>query len=173
MYYHSEVSKSVLTSVRMKLAELPEVHTMDFDKLKEVTEPISHNYVSITPATSKALEGYMLTKSASCLALLSMTVSLISFSISFTLFRCQWKQIITHPLRFFRSTHGRFLHTANQLAADDAQALTAFLYLTEDNFSALSEITKKVLARRRFATYPTSNTSTEQHLLYTSHVLHT
>ena len=34
MYSHSEVRKSVLTSVRMELAESPEVHTMDFDKLK-------------------------------------------------------------------------------------------------------------------------------------------
>ena len=48
MYSHSKVRKSVLTSVRMELAELPEVHTMDFDKLKEVTEPISH-YTTTLP----------------------------------------------------------------------------------------------------------------------------
>ena len=166
MYSHSEVRKSVLTSVRMELAELPEVHTMDFDRLKEVAEPISHYYASIPPATSKALEGYMQTKSALCLALLSMTISLISFSISFTLFRRQWKQFITHPQRFFRGTHGRFLHIVNELAADDTQATTAFLYLTEDEFSALSELAKEVLARRKVATCSTSNPSTEQPLLY-------
>ena len=36
MYCHSEVPKSVLISVRMELAELLEVHSMDFDKLKAV-----------------------------------------------------------------------------------------------------------------------------------------
>ena len=89
MYSHSEVRKSVLTSVRMELAELPEVHTMGFDQPKEVAELISHYYASIPPATSEALEGFMQTRSALCLALLSMTVSLISFTVSFTLFRCQ------------------------------------------------------------------------------------
>ena len=97
MYSHSEVLKSVLTSVRMEPAELPEIHTIDFDKLKEVAEPIFHYYVSIPAATSKALEGYMQTKSALSLALLSLTISLICFSMGFTLFRRQWKQFITHP----------------------------------------------------------------------------
>ena len=165
MYSHSEVRKSVLTSVRMELAELPEVHTMDFGKLKDV-EPISHYYASIPPTTSKAFEAYMQTKSALCLVLLSMTISLISFSISFTLFRRQKKQFITHPQRFFRGTHGRFLHIVNELAAEDTQATTAFLYLTEDEFSALTENAKEVLARRKVATCSTSNPSTEQPHLY-------
>ena len=64
IYSQCEVRKSVLTSVRMQLAELPEVHSMDLDKLKEVVEPISHYYTSILTATIKALEGYMQTKSA-------------------------------------------------------------------------------------------------------------
>ena len=140
MYSHSQVRKSVLTSVRMELAELPEVHTMDFDKLKEVAEPISHYKASIPPATSKALVSYMQTKSALCLALFSMTISLISFTVSFTLFRRQGKHIINHPQRFFRGTPGRFLHIVHELAADDTRATTAFLYLTEDKFSAMSEI---------------------------------
>ena len=33
MFFHSEVRKYVLNSVRMELVELPEVHTMVFDKL--------------------------------------------------------------------------------------------------------------------------------------------
>ena len=97
MFSHSEVRKSVLTSVRLEPAKLPEIHTMDFDKLKEVAEPISHYYASIPPATSKILEGYMQTKSALFLVILSMTIFLISFSIPSTLFRRQWKQFITHP----------------------------------------------------------------------------
>ena len=166
VYSHSEVRKSFLTSVRMELAELPEVHTIDFHRLKEVAEPISHYYASIPPTTSKALEGYIQTKRALCLVLLSMTISSISFSISFTFFTRQWNQFVTHPQRIFRGTHGRFLHIVNELAADDTQATTAFLYLTEDEFSALSEIAEKVLARRKIANCPTSNASTEQPLLY-------
>ena len=140
LYSHSEVRKSVLTSVRMEIAESPEGHSTDFDEIKEAAEPISHYYASIPHVISKALEGYMQTKSALCLALLSSTFSLISFSISFTLFRRQWKQFITHPQRFFRGTHGLFLNIVNKLAAEDTQATTAFLYLTENEFSALNEI---------------------------------
>ena len=166
MYSRSEVRKSVLTSVRMELADLPEVLNMDLNKLKEVAEPVSYYYASIPPATSKALERYMQTKSALCLALLSVTISLISSRVSFTLFRRHWKQFITHPQRFFRGTHGRFLHILNELAADDTQATTAFLFLTEDEFSALSELAKEVLGRRKVATCPTSTASTEQPLIY-------
>ena len=80
------------------------------------------------------------------------------------MFRRQWKQFITHPQRFLRVTHGRFLHIVNELAADDTQASTAFLYLSQDEFSALSEIAKEV--RRKVATCPTSNASTERPLFY-------
>ena len=107
LYCHSQVRKSVLTSVRMELAQLPKVPTLDFDKFKEVTKYIFHYHASNPPATNKALAGYTQTKSALCLALLFMSISLISLSISFTFFRRQWKQFITHPQRFFRGTHGR------------------------------------------------------------------
>ena len=156
----------------MELAELPEIHTMDFDKLKEVAEPISHYYAFIPPANSRALERYMQTKSALCLALLCMTISLISFSISFTLLRRQWKQFHTHPQRFVGGSHGRFLHIVTELAADDQQTTTAFPYLIEDEFSTLSELAKEVLARHKVATCPTSNASTE-HPLHYSDVAHT
>ena len=76
----------------------------------------------------------MQTKEALCLVLSSLSISLISFSISFTLFRRHWKQFITHPQLFFRGTQGRFLHNVNEIAVDDTQATTAFLYLTEDEF---------------------------------------
>ena len=80
----------------------------------------------------------MQTKNALCLAPLSITISLIAFSISFNLIRRQWKQFITDPQRFLCGTHGRFLHIVNKLAADDTQATSAFLYFTEDEISALS-----------------------------------
>ena len=86
MYSHNEVCKSAQTSVRMEQAQIHEVQTIDFDKPEEVAEPIVHVYASNPPAKSKALERFMQTKSAFCLALFSMTISLISFSISFMLF---------------------------------------------------------------------------------------
>ena len=161
MYSHSGVRKSVLTSVRMRLAYLPEVHTIDFDEVKEIAEPMSHSYASNPPAMSKALEGYIETKSALCSAVLS-----ISFSISFTLVIRRWKQFITHSQRFFRGAHGRFLHIVNELVADDTQATTAFLYSTEYEVPALSEIAKEVLACRKVAIHPSSNNSTDQPFLY-------
>ena len=82
------------------------------------------------------------------------------------MFRRQWNQFITHPQRFFCGTNGRFLHIVNELAADDTQETTAFLYLTEDELSALSELAEEVLARRKVATCSTSNPSTEQPVLY-------
>ena len=81
----------------------------------------------------------------------------------FRLFRRQWKQFITHPQRFFRVTHGWFLYIVNELTADNTQATTSFLYLTEDELSALSE---EVLTPRTVSTSPTSNASTAQPLLY-------
>ena len=62
--------------------------------------------------------------------------------------------------------HGRLLHIVIESAADDTPATTAFLYLSEDQFSALSEFAKGVLALRKVATCPTGNASTEQALLY-------
>ena len=56
--------------------------------------------------------------------------------------------------------YSRFLHIVNELTAYDRQATTAFLYLTEEEFSALSETAKEVLARRKVANCPTSNAFT-------------
>ena len=79
MCSYIEIRKSVVTSVRMELAELSEVLTMDFDKFKEVAEPISHFYVSNSTASGRAFKRYLQTKSALCLAFLSLTNSLIFF----------------------------------------------------------------------------------------------
>ena len=126
MHPHRKEPKSFSITVRVELADLPEVQTKDFDQLKGVAEPISYYYASFLAATSEALEGYKQTKEAFGLILIAMTVSLISFSIIFALFRSQWKQFITHPHRIYRGTHGRSLDLVNELAADDAQAAKAF-----------------------------------------------
>ena len=151
MYSNNE---SLLTGVCMELAELPEVHTMNFDKPKVVAQRIFHYYVSIPPNTNKALEWYLQTRKTWCFVLLLMTISLISFSIKFTLFRNHWKQFITHLQQFLRSTNGWFLHFSNELAADDTQATTVFLHLSEDKFCALSENAEEVLAREKLSLAP-------------------
>ena len=91
-----------------------------------------------------------------------MIFSLTSFIISFTLFTRQWKQFTTHPQRIFHGAHGHFLQIVSELAADDTQATTGFLYLIEDQLSPLSKVAKKVLTRRKDATCLTSNATTEQ-----------
>ena len=165
MYSRNHVHRCVLGSVHMEQAELPEVHTVGFDKLREGAKLMTHYYASLPPATNKVLEVFMQTKSDLCLRVLSMTISLISISICFTLFKSQWKQFNTQPQHFFHGTHGRFLHIIDEPVGDDMEAITAFLYLLKDDFSALSEVVKEVIARRKVATCPTSSTPTEQTLL--------
>ena len=58
------------------------------------------------------------------------------------------------------------LHIVNELAVDDTQAITAFLYLTADEFLPFSEIATEKLARRKVATCPTSNAFTEKPIFY-------
>ena len=64
MSFHNEVRNSVLTVVLKEQAELPELQTMESEKLIEFAAPISHYYTLIPPATNQTLEGYMQTKSA-------------------------------------------------------------------------------------------------------------
>ena len=90
MYSHSEAHKSVLTSVRMELAELQEVHTMDFDKLKEVAEPISHYYVSFCSDVSRS--SWSLIRNGS---------SAVHKDDFYTLLTSLPQMIRKHQLRFF------------------------------------------------------------------------
>ena len=71
----------------MKLAEIPDVKRMSPEALDQLTKPIADYYSSISPATSAALSAYLPTRTAVCFSLLSITVSLLTFCDSFTLFR--------------------------------------------------------------------------------------
>ena len=73
-------------------------------------------------------------RTAFSLACLSITISLASFSNSATLFRQYWQRFFKNPQRFFRCTHGRFLHIP-------------FLYLTDVEFATIRELAEEVLAR--------------------------
>ena len=137
VYSIGTARKEILSSVQLELAALPHVKSMTSEDLRAVTQPIAQYYTTISPSTSRALADYMPMKTAFCLACVSMTISLVSFSISATLFRRQWRRFFKHPQRFFRGTHGRFIHIVPTLESDDTDQATAFLYMTDSEFIAL------------------------------------
>ena len=155
VYSVAEARQSVLNSVRMELAELPNVKRMSPEALDQLTKPIADYYSSISPATSAALSAYLPTRTAVCLSLLSITVSLLTFCVSFTLFRQQWRHLFSHPQQFFRGTSGRFLHivdNSSPTTADDS----SFMYLSVAKFKALQELAQETLRRHTFTTNPTN-----------------
>ena len=95
-YSTGEARQSVLGSLRMELAELPDVKHMSQTTLDELTKPIAEYYWSITPASSAALQTYLPTRTAVLLSTLSITMSLLTFSLSFSLFRRQWQRLFIY-----------------------------------------------------------------------------
>ena len=73
VYSVAEARQSVLNSVRMELAEIPDVKRMSPEALDQLTKPIADYYSSISPATSAALSAYLPTRTAVCFSLLSIT----------------------------------------------------------------------------------------------------
>ena len=143
-YSAGEARQAVLGSLRMELAELPDVQHMTQETLDQLTKPIAQYYSSISPATSAALASYLPTRTAVLLSSLSITMSLLTFSISFTLFRRQWRRLFTHPQKFFRSSNGRFIQivdTSPEYETSDA----AFMYLTSAEFRALISLARETL----------------------------
>ena len=147
VYSFGKARRGFFSSVQLELASLPHVKTMTNDDLRTVAQPISHYYTTISPSTSRALAGYMPMRTAFSLACVSMTVSRLSFIISFTLFRRQWQRFFEHPQRFFRGTHGRFLHIVPNLNGDDNDVTTAFLYMMDAEFPAIKGLAREVPAR--------------------------
>ena len=147
VYSFGEARREIVSSVQLELASLPHVKTMTKEDLPTAAQPISHYYTTISPSTSRALSDYMPMRTAFSLACVSMTISLFSFSISFTLFRRQWQRFFKHPQRFFRGTHGRFPHIVPNLNDDDKDVTTAFLYMTDAEFLAIKGFAREVLAR--------------------------
>ena len=149
VYSVAEDRQSVLNSVRMELAEIPDVKRMSPEALDQLTKPIADYYSSISPATSAALSAYLPTRTAVCFSLLSITVSLLTFCVIFTLFRRQWRCLFFHPQQFFRGTSGRFIHIVDSsvpTTADDC----SFLYLSVAEFNALQELAQQTLRRPTF-----------------------
>ena len=121
VYSFGEARREIVFSVQLELAALPHVKTMTNEDLRTVDQPISHYYTTIS-STRRALADYMPMRTAFSLACASMTISLLSFSISFTPLRRQWQRFFKQPQRFFRGTHGRFLHIVPNLNDDDEHA---------------------------------------------------
>ena len=139
VYSVSEARQSVLNSVRMELAENPDVKRMSPEALDQLNKLIADYYSSISPATSAALSAYLPTRTAVCFSLLSITLSLLTLCVSYTLFRRQWRRLPSHPQQFFRGTSGRFLHIVDNSSPTTADDFS-FLYLSVAEFNALQEL---------------------------------
>ena len=155
VYSVAEARQSVLNSLRMELAAIPDVKRMSPKALDQLTKPIADYYSSISTTTSAALSAYLPTRTAVCFSLLSITFSFLTFCVSFTLFHRQF----SHPQQFFRGTSGRFLHivdNSSPTTADDS----SFLYLSAAEFKALQELAQETLRRPTFTTNPTDYSTT-------------
>ena len=145
-YSLGEARHSVPNSVRMELAELPDVRRMSVDSIDQLAHPIAQYYSSFSPATSQALESYLPFRTAVLFSTVSITISLLTFTISFTLFRRQWKRLFLHPHKFFKSSKGQLLHVMDDnntpAAPDDT---TAFLQLSMQEFNALKVLANEIL----------------------------
>ena len=78
-YSVAEARQSVLSSVRLELAELLNVKRVSSATLAALTRPIAQYYSSISPATSAALSSYLPTRTALCFSLISILTFCISF----------------------------------------------------------------------------------------------
>ena len=56
LYSRGEARHSVISSVRMELADLPDVTGMSVDSTDQIARPVGKYYSSIFPATSQALK---------------------------------------------------------------------------------------------------------------------
>ena len=144
-YSTREARLSVVGSLRMELAELPDVQHMSQTTLDALTKPISEYYSCITPVTSAALQSYLPIRTAVLLSTLSITMSVLTFSLSFTLFRRRWQRRFKHPRKFFRVPSGRLIHIveSNQVGYEETDI--SFLYLTSDEFRALVVLARETM----------------------------
>ena len=160
VYSVAEVCQSISNSVRMELAEIPDVKRMSLEALEQLFKPIAANYSSISLATSAALSAYLPTCTAVCFSLLSITVSLLTFCVTFTLLLRQWSRLFSHPQQFFKGTSGRFLHIVKNFSPTTAVD-SSFLYLSVAEFEALQELAQETLRQPTFNANPTTYSTTK------------
>ena len=155
VYSVAEARQSVLNSVRMELAEVPGVKRMSPEALDHLTKSIAAYYSSISPATSAALSAYFPTHTAVCFSLLSITVSLLTFFVKFTLFRRQWRCLFSHPQHFFRGSSDRFFRIIDNTVPTTADN-SSFSYFSV----ALLELAQETLRRPTFTNNFTTASTT-------------
>ena len=79
--------------------------------------------------------------------MVSATLSLLTFCVSFILFRRQGRRLFAQPQRFFRGTSDRFLHIL-----EDSQPTvsdTSFFYLSVTEIMGSQALAKEALHRLR------------------------
>ena len=118
---------------------------MTNEDLRTVAQPISHYYTTISPSTSRALADYMPMRTAFSLACVSITISFV-FQHQFYALPASVATVLKHPQRFFRGTHGQFLHIVPNLNDDD-NVTKAFLYMMDAEFLAIKGLAREVPVR--------------------------
>ena len=86
--------------------------------------------------------------------MVSITLSLPTFCINFTILRRKWRRLFAHPQRFFRGISDRFLQTED---FQPTASHESFLYLSVTEFKALQALAKEDSHR------PTLNTPLNPH----------
>ena len=167
-YSTSDARQSVLGSLHMELAELPDVQHMSLENLDQLTEPIAKYYSSISPATFAALQSYLPTRAAFLLSSSSIRMSLLTFSVSFTSFCRHWQRYFTKPQRFVRATSRRFINIVDSLTPKYDSTDSPFLYSTDTEFRALILLACETIrhAEPKPSNYTVSNAPTLPQRVY-------
>ena len=142
---------------------------MSLNTLEELTRPIAQCYSAISPATSTSLSSSMPLRTAVCFSLVSITLSLLTFCVNFTLFRRQWRRLFAHPQRFFGGNSGRFLHIVDSVP-NPADIVSTFLFLSLEEFTALQSLAHATITQSEplqtlKTNYASVNTNTNTNFL--------
>ena len=125
--------------------------------IDELNSAIVDYYLSKPPATSHALRSYLPFRTAVLFSGFSITLSLLTFTISFKLFRRHWKRLLLHPQRFFSSSQSRFIHILD--GNEDPHPIadnSPFLYLIKHEFLAPRGRAKETLKLNSHTDYDTN-----------------
>ena len=142
-YSLGDARHSVFNSVRMELAELPDVRRMSIDSIDQSAHPKAQFYSSVSTATSQALQSYLPFRTAVLFSTVPNIFSFLTFTISFNLFRRQWTRLFFHSHKFFKISNGQLLHVADSV--DTTNPATAFNHLNLDEFNAIKTLASETL----------------------------
>ena len=144
-YSAGETRQSVLGRLRTEIVELPFVQHMLQTTLDQLTKPIAGYHSCNMLASSALLQSYLPTSTAFLLSTLSITMSSLTFSRRFNLFRQQWQHFFRQPQKFIRGTSWRLIHIVESIPADYGNVDTSFLNFTWSEFRALVAIARDTM----------------------------